>query len=180
MPSSAPRPPSSRPDESQRLRSVLLQLPVGGLCPSVLDVGCGSFFSELTIRNARPDWTLFGLDIDGPALRQVRCRAPWLRLVQADAVCLPGLLRTRFGLILVRHPDLFRHRAAWAGIIPHLPALLAPGGFLLLTLYALEEVDLVRAFYLPPAYPLDETALSPVSLAGFDRFLLAYRAEVAS
>ena len=168
------------PDELCRLQSVLLQLPGDSSCPSVLDVGCGLFCSKMTIRSARPDWTLFGLDIDGPALRQARCRAPWLRLVQADAACLPRLLQTRFGLILVRHPDLFRHRATWTRIITRLPALLAPGGFLLLTLYALEEVELVRAFDLPPAYLLDEPALSPVSLAGFDRCPLAYRAKVAS
>jgi len=152
-----------------RLRSMVDQLPLDGLPPRVLDVGCGAHPAAGVL----PGWTFFGLDADGAALRHAR--AAGLRLVQADARHLPGLLRARLGLILVRHPDIFRQRAAWCEAIPRLPALLAPGGLLLITLYAPEEVELVRALDLPPAYPLVPGSLAPCDLAGHDRFALASR-----
>jgi len=120
-----------------------------------------------------PGWTFYGIDIDGSALQRARATFPAQHLIQADARSLPGLLHTRFGLILLRHPDLYRHRAAWMRIIPTLPALLAPGAALLIALYAPEEADLIRKLTLPPAYPLN--GLAPVNLAGQDRYLLAFR-----
>lgn len=149
-----------------RLRSVLRQLPLDGLPPRLLEIGCGDDPAEIL-----PGWTYYGLDRDGPALRRVS--RP--RLIQADVVSLPGLLHTRFGLILLRHPDLVRHRAAWSAAIPRLPRLLAPGGLLLITVYAPEEVEIVRALPLPPVYPLDAGSLAPCDLAGHDRFALATR-----
>jgi trans-aconitate methyltransferase len=154
-----------------RLHSLLSALPTASLPPFLLDVGCGDDASNLTIRTALPAWTLYGIDLDHAALLRARQQKPAPHLIQADARHLPGLLHSSFGLILVRHPDLFRHRAAWSQIIPTLPASLAPGGFLVITLYAPEEVEFIRTLPLPPAYQLDEHALAAPDLAGHDRFL---------
>jgi SAM-dependent methyltransferase len=150
-----------------RLRSIVIQLPLAELPPRLLEVGCGDDPGFALL----PGWTGYGLDLDGAALR--RARHP--RLIQADARHLPGLLHTQFGMILIRHPDLFRHRAAWGEVIPRLPALLAPGGLLLITVYAPEEVEIVQALDLPPIYPLDPGSLVPCDLTGHDRFALATR-----
>jgi trans-aconitate methyltransferase len=161
-------------DSLARLRSVLAQLPLAGLPPYLLDVGCGRYPSARLLRDVLPAWALYGLDLDREALRRARRDAPFLRLVQADANTLPGLLRARFGLVLVRHPDLYR-QAAWCRIIPRLPALLVPGGCLLVTLYAPEEVEALRLLDLPPACWLDEPALAPPDLVGQDRYVLMFR-----
>lgn len=153
-----------------RLHSLLIALPGVDLPPLLLNVGCGDFSSNLTIRTALPGWTLYGIDLDHAALVRARQQNPAPQVIQADATNLPGLLHATFGLILVRHPDLFRHRAAWSRIIPALPVSLAPGGFLVITLYAPEEVELIRTLRLPPAYPLDERTLAAPDLAGHDRF----------
>jgi SAM-dependent methyltransferase len=168
--------PPDRPESLARLRSILAQLPLADLPPRLINVGCGVYQSARPVRDALSTWALYGLDLDGDALRRARRDTPSLRLVQANAKDLPGLLQARFGLVLVRHPDVHR-RAAWCRIIPRLPALLAPGGFLLITLYAPEEVDAVRALDLPPACPLDESALAPPDLAGRDRYGLVFRSR---
>jgi SAM-dependent methyltransferase len=165
--------PPDRPESLARLRSILAQLPLADLPPRLLNVGCGVFPSARLVRDVLPAWALYGLDLDGTALRRARRDTPSLRLVQADAKDLPGLLRARFGLVVVRHPDVHR-RPAWCRIVPRLPALLAPGGLLLITLYAPEEVDTVRALNLPPARLLDESALAPSALAGHDRYALVF------
>jgi SAM-dependent methyltransferase len=152
-----------------RLLSALAQLPLDDLPPRVLNVGCGAYPSAQPLSEALPGWTLFGVDIDRDALRRARC--PDLHLIQADARYLP--VRGPFGLVIIRHPDLYRSYAAWAQIVPSLPALLAPGGLLLITLYAPEEVELIRALSLPPAYSLD--GLASADLAGHDRYVLAFR-----
>jgi SAM-dependent methyltransferase len=160
---------------SARLRSALAQSPRAGLPPRLLNVGCGAYHSAAALREERPGWARYGVDLDGAALRHAHDQTPDLRLVQADARCLPALLHTSFGLVLVRHPDLYQCRAAWNQVIPALPALLAPGGVLLIALYMPEEVDIIRALDLPPAYPLN--GLAPVDLAGHDRYLLAFLLE---
>jgi SAM-dependent methyltransferase len=168
--------PPDRPESLARLRSILAQLPLEGLLPRLLNVGCGAYPSARMLRNALSAWALYGVDLDGDALRRARRDTPSLRLVQSDAKDLPGLARARFGLVLVRHPDVHR-RAAWCRIIPQLPALLAPGGSLLITLYAPEEVETMRALDLPPPCPLDESALAPPDLSGRDRYALVFRSR---
>jgi trans-aconitate methyltransferase len=157
-----------------RLRSILAQLPLASLPPRLLNVGCGPYPSAHLLRDVLPAWALYGLDLDGEALRRARRDAPFLCLVQADANTLPGLLQARFGLVLVRHPDVYR-QAAWCRIIPRLPALLAPGGCLLITLYAPEELEALRMLDLPLVCWLDEPALAPPDLAGRDRYPLVFR-----
>ncbi|NDJ77328.1 MAG: class I SAM-dependent methyltransferase [Chloroflexi bacterium] len=160
--------------ELPRLRSVLEQLPGANLPPRLLNVGCGAYLCARTLHGARPGWARYGLDWRAAALREAHEREPDLRLVQADARELPGLLHTRFGLVLARHPDLYRQRAAWAVILPALLDLLAPGGVLLVTVYGAEEIELLDTWALPPGPPLDHTLLAPVDLAGQDRFVLAF------
>lgn len=168
---------STRPERAEslaRLRSILTQLPLAGLPPRLLSVGCGAYPSAHLLWDLLPGWALYGLDLDGAAQRRARRDAPFLRLVQADANVLTGLLRTRFGLVLVRHPDVYR-RPTWCRIIPRLPGLLAPGGTLLITLYTPEEVEAVLALDLPPACLPDESMLAAPDLAGRDRYALVFR-----
>jgi hypothetical protein len=163
-----------------RLRAVLTHLPLNGVPPRLLDAGCGDFPSMHTLRAALPGWMIMGLDRDGLALRRAH-RAlqanpdPALHLIQADVRALPVAYRASFGLIMIRHPDLFRNRAVWEQTIPALPGLLAPGGVLLITLYAPEEAEAVSAFKLPvPLTGFDNGLLPRVDLAGQDRFVKVY------
>ncbi len=162
---------------ASRLRSILEQLPMAALPPRLLNVGCGEWEEAATLRQMLPGWTFYGIDLDSAALRRALQSDPRLRLVQGDAIHIPGLLRASFGLILVRHPDLFR-RTAWRRILPALPHQLAPGGYLLITLYAPEEAEHIRAVPLPPLTPLDGRALAAPDLAGHDRFPLLYGAAI--
>lgn len=158
------------PEPLPRLESILNQLPAVPVTRA-LSVGCGIFPSALTLRRARPGWTLYGVDLDGVALRQARAHDPALHLLQIDIRDLPDVLRVPFGLILVRHPDLFRHPQTWEATIPRLPQMLSPGGTLLVTLYSPHEAAVLAGFTLPPPFKLDEGALAPVDLAGRDRYV---------
>ena len=160
------------PETLARLRSLLAQLPLDSLPPRALEVGCGAYPAARVLAEVLPGWVLYGIDCDGEALRHARQEAPSLRLLQADALQLPGLLCARFGLILVRHPDLYRHLDTWRAIIGGLPSLLPPRGVLVITLYTPEEVDAIHLPGLPPLFPLDENALAPVDLDGRDRFVV--------
>ncbi len=161
---------------SSRLRSVLSQFPAAGLPPCVLNVGCGDFPAATALRQARPGWMLYGLDRDEAALHRAQQADPALRLVCADARDAPSIFHMHFGLVLVRHPDIFRDRAMWAVALPRLITLLATGGVLLITCYTAEESALISALDLPPVLSLDESALAQPNLAGHDRYLHAYPA----
>lgn len=157
----------------RRLHSVLTCLPRSSAALRVLNVGCGAYPAAPALHDAFPGWHLWGLDRDLRALRAARRHTPSLTVIAADLDSLPGLLRGRFGLVLVRHPDLFRS-SAWGRAMPRLPGLLAPGGVLVIALYAPDEVEAVRGLALPHRMPLDERRLAPAGLAGQDRFVLAY------
>ena len=108
-----------------RLASILDQLPVSTTARA-LSVGCGAYHAVYTLCDQFPGWTYVGLDRDHGALQTAQRIINGVRgvqLVQGDALALPGLLHTRFGLILVRHPDLFLHLADWHTIMHRLPAL---------------------------------------------------------
>jgi SAM-dependent methyltransferase len=158
-----------------RLRSLLDTLPAAGLPRRVLNVGCGAFPCAQMLHDARPGWALFGLDVDGTALRRALRAEVMPHLVQADAAHLPDMLRTQFGLILVRHPDLHQSPASWDRILPVLPGMLAPGGALLVTLYNPEEAARLRAVMPAPRVP-DPATLAPVDLAGHDRLAFVFEA----
>ena len=121
---------------------------------------------------ALPGWALYGVDLDGKLLQRVHLDAPDLHLIQADARWLDRLFHAAFGLVLVRHPDVFR-RSAWKRVFATLPALVAPGGALIVTVYAAEEVERIRAFGLPLA-PVDPASLAATGLSGEDRFVLSW------
>lgn len=159
-----------------RLESVLRQLPVVDT-PRVLSVGCGTYPCAFTLRHVHPAWALYGVDIDMRALRQAREADRGLRLVQADMRDLPGLLRTSFGLILVRHPDLFRHPQAWETVIPRLLSMLAPDGWLVVTVYSSHESAILDDLALPPPQPLNDRALAVVDIIGRDRYIHLYHAN---
>lgn len=158
-----------------RLYGIIDQLPVIGLPPRLLNVGCGDFPCAATLSTALPGWMLVGVDRDGDALRCAGSpngrNNTGALLIQADARDLPVVLGAQFGVILVRHPDLFRSRAAWLAALVELVHLLAPDGVLVITLYAPEEVELIHAADLLPLATLDEAYLPRVDIAGRDRFV---------
>ncbi len=164
------------PEPLPRLESILRTLPAIAT-PRVLNVGCGAFPSALSLRKVFPDWQIFGLDLDRQALRQAHDSDSGLYLVQADMRDLPQVMHARFGLVLVRHPDLFRHPQAWEAVIPRLPAMLAPGGVLLITLYSPHEAAMLTGYKLPAPDPLREASLVSVDLVGRDRYVCLYHAN---
>ncbi len=144
----------------------------------VLNVGCGTFPAASALRRVLPGWRLVGVDLDAQALRRARETSADLWLLQADARQLWQTLRAEFGLVLVRHPDVFR-RNAWREIFKRLPALVAPGGVLIVTAYAAEEIARICSFGVPLA-PVNQQALVPPDMSGADRFVLQWRAPQVS
>jgi SAM-dependent methyltransferase len=166
------------PDPLPRLHSILDALPLTGtLPPRVLNVGCGAFPSGPTLRAVLPGWSLWGLDINGDTLRRARQLLPGAHLIQASIAALPGLLYAQFGLVMVRHPDVFRGASLWRAALARLPGLLAPGGVLLVTVYTSGEADSIRALPVPLTLSLDESALAAPNLVGCDRWALVFQAE---
>lgn len=166
-------------DRLDRLRSVFDQLPLDGLPRRLLNVGCGDYPSLPIVTDTLPAWTSLGLDLDLPALRRAARRLPRPPVVQADAARLPFARNASFGLIMVRHPDVFRRRTAWSRLLPTLAGRLAPNGLLVITVFTGGEVALIRRLPLPPHLALNETALASPDVAGHDRFVLAFRVPPA-
>lgn len=169
--------PPAPPQHAARLGSAVAHLALAGVPPRGLEIGCGAYPAAAELAGLLPGWRWIALDLDEAALRRAP-REP-AALVRADAERLPLAHRARFGLILVRHPDVLRRRA-WARLLPRLAERLAPGGVLLITLFGPVEAHAVGALPLPPAHPLDERALAPVGHDGRDRVVLAFQLAAVS
>jgi ubiquinone/menaquinone biosynthesis C-methylase UbiE len=158
-------------DDTARLASILRQFPRS---LRALEVGCGSCPGLALC--AAPGAVAVGLDLDLAALRQARRQYPGVWLVQADSARLP--FRDQFDLILVRHPDLDRHRNAWEWALRDLASLLSDSGLLLVTAYSAPEIETARGWLtrsgLAPVPPIFDQLIPP-GLSGRDRFALAYR-----
>lgn len=165
------------PEHPARLRSAIARLGLNGVPPRGLEIGCGAYPAASRLAGLLPGWWWIALDLDEAALH----RAPRgsTVLVRADAERPPLAAGVRFGLILVRHPDVLR-RSAWARLLPRLPGRLAPGGALLITLFDPDEAHAVRALPMPPARPLDEAALVLAGRDGRDRVVLAFQFSTVS
>jgi hypothetical protein len=93
--------------------------------------------------------------------------------IQANLQRLP--LRCCVDVVLVRHPDIIRRWAGWAHFFQHLPSVLRPGGYLLVTTYSPLELETLTQMVNLPRHPLTESQLAPVNLAGQDKYPLLYR-----
>ncbi len=169
--------PPAPPEFPARLRSAIASLALDGVPPRGLEIGCGAYPAAAGLAGLLVGWQWIALDLDEAALR----RAPRASaaLVRADAEHPPLAVSARFGLILVRHPDVLR-RSAWARLLPRLAERLAPHGVLLITLFDPDEAHALHALPMPPAYALDEAALVPAGRDGRDRVLLAFQQSVVS
>jgi SAM-dependent methyltransferase len=167
---------AARPEHLARLRSAITRLALEGVPPRGLEVGCGDS-PAAALAAVLPAWQWIALDVDHSALR----RAPRgsAALVRADAERPPLAVGMRFGLILVRHPDVLR-RHAWARLLPGLAHWLAPRGALLITLFSHDEARVVHDLPLPPARLLDDAVLAPATHDGRDRIVLAFQLAVVS
>src|SRR5258708_39053716 len=131
-------------------------------------------FPYTTLFRSHPAVLLCGVDHDASSLRTIH--VPHLHLAQADITRLP--LRAYFDLVIVRHPDVDRHSTAWRLAIAHAPALICKDGLLLVTTYALPEIESVDAWMkstpLVPI-PISTATLAPPGLQGCDRFIRCWR-----
>ena len=153
----------------KRFASILRDLPIPPAPARTLTLGCGAFPSYGMLYERWSHWLHIGLDYDLDELRF----APLAPLVHADAGHLP--FGRSFALILVRHPDIARHREAWAVIMEGCSRVLAKGGLLVVTTYDLDEMDFARRHIALQRYPIDEGAFEPTDLSGQDRYVLAFR-----
>jgi len=151
-----------------RFASILSQLSIPAYPRRSLSVGCGAFLEYGDLGAFRPDWLHLGLDQDRVVLRK---RLP---VIVAEAPYFP--FACLFALVIVRHPELDKTPENWRIIFDHLPPLIAPGGFLLITTYTYAEYQVVIDYISRPAYPLDLVALAPPDLVGSDRYVLAFKA----
>ena len=109
----------------------------------VLEIGCG------TAEDAG-EWLAcevreyVGVDLDELAIAQARARWPGLTFLCADAAHLAGTAVGRFHAVLIRRPDLFARPGNWEQVFAALPALLRPGGRVLVTLMGPGETALAR------------------------------------
>jgi SAM-dependent methyltransferase len=165
-------------DDTARLASILRQLPRPR---RVLEVGCGACpgLAVVAAPGTKPGMLALALDCDLAALRRARRHYPTLNLVQADSARLP--FRQRFGLfdlIVARHPDLDRSRAAWQDTFQDIRHWLSDSGMVVVTAYSAPELDLARGWLasggLVPV-PLAVDQLNPPGLSGRDRFALVCR-----
>jgi hypothetical protein len=157
---------------SARFASILHQLHLVDDPPRSLNIGCGDFPEFKHLRDHRPAWTHIGLDPDLNALRRASHASPRLC---ADGVRLPFAIT--FSLLVIRHPDVARNRAAWQGIFVDVPQLLARDALLLVTSYDLDEIEFAQQSIRLRYVPLNEARLAPPDLAGRDRFALVFRRD---
>ncbi len=139
----------------------------------ILELGSAEGQSTETLMARYPAAAIYGVDDDLAALQRV---PPPMQPILADVRALP--FNMRFDLIVIRHPDIDRSSQAWEQAIRGTPALLAPGGLLIVTCYSLPEAERLRGWLdALPLMPmkLPETLSAP-DLSGRDRFIfsLAY------
>lgn len=146
--------------------------------PLVLDLGCGDWYYRPTLRATFPDARIVGIDFrvePDPDLGPDRGALQ----IQADMRRLPLPMRGVWGLIVVRHPDVDRSHYAWEAALREVPALLCPGGVILITTYSAAELHQARGWVRghPGLVPFDPppAQLAPPSLIGHDRFYTAFR-----
>jgi SAM-dependent methyltransferase len=149
----------------------------------VLEIGCGDCDGVPLASIAGALYV--GVDIDLAALhmailrRAIHCQSTInqtaLHFIQADIAHLP--LRAHFDLILVRHPDVDRHRAAWERAFRGIVPLLTRAGILIVTTYSVAETETIRGWLGTTGLihlPLDTGRLAETDLIGRDRFVIAY------
>ena len=111
--------------------------------PRLLEIGCG-------MAEDAGEWLAggvaeyVGVDLDETAIAQARARWPGLTFLCADAAHLPGAAVGRFHVVLIRRPDLFVRPGNWQRVFAALPALLRPGGRVLVTLLGAGETAVAR------------------------------------
>lgn len=161
-------------DENARLLSLLrqLMLPEHSL---ILDAGCAEGRDFPIYGAVYGTARIVALDWDAAPLCTALRNERQVYLVQADMNYLP--FQGGFDLVLARHPDLDRRRLVWAQFLHHVP--LNDGGLLVISTYALPEIEQVRDWLLNEVslkqVPLAVECLAPPGLAGRDRFVLVYR-----
>lgn len=157
---------------TKRFASLLRALPPLPI-ERILDLGCGDAKGAIMLAARYPGATIYGIDYDLSALR---CVPPCVQPVLADVRQLP--FNARFGLIVIRHPDVFRSAAAWKQALQSALELLVAGGVLIVTCYSIAEADRLRAWLavllLQPIRL--STDLAAVDQTGQDRFAFALRA----
>lgn len=149
-------------NSNARLVSIIRRLPISQQSPRLLNIGCGAFVEAPALRKLLPGWAVIGLDI-------VRLKKNSAWLIQADAVHLP--FACKFGLILVRHPDVNKYPERWKTIFENLPAYL--DGVLLVTAYTFDEIEFVRNHLDLPPISVSEPPLAPVDLVGRDKYYVS-------
>ncbi|MHB8627946.1 MAG: class I SAM-dependent methyltransferase [Aggregatilineales bacterium] len=166
-------------DNLTRFAGVLRLLPAPAV-PLVLDLGCGTARCALAIQERWPGVGIVGLDRDRAALKH---RPNVVAPVQADLCAMPVPM-SRFGLIVIRHPDVHRAPERWQAAIRAAPQLLCVGGLLLVTCYSLSELDQIRRWLadsrteLPSAaqpFAFTHKSLTSPDGVGHDRYPAAWR-----
>jgi SAM-dependent methyltransferase len=152
--------------ETQRLISIFRHLLRRFPAPrSILDIGCGDCRDVPAYRDVLSDVPIVGIDQDRSALHLAHRHN--VLAVEANIATLP--LQSTFDLVLMRHPDLDRHRADWENVL-HVVSRWQ-NSILLITTYSAAEMDQIQ--HMLPFLTMPDD-LAPPGLAGRDRFAAIY------
>lgn len=110
--------------------------------PRVLDLGCGPCEEGDALLAAGARLTC--VDQDGETNALVRERIPEAEVVTADAAQWLAAGRGPYDAVLVRRPDLFHRVRNWQQVFDLIPAVLAPGGRVVVTTPGRGEARLVE------------------------------------
>jgi len=141
-----------------------LQLPRGsGL--RLLEIGCGTAEDAgLWLHKGVHEYV--GVDLDETAIAQARSRLPDVTFLCADAARLPSVYAGYFDIVLIRRPDLFARPRNWQQVFGVLPALLRPGGRVLVVLIGQGETMVARRWLEGSGLPVTAQAWQPEAEAG--------------
>ena len=120
----------------------------------MLDLGCGSAECANPIKQRWPEAHITGIDRNGLVLPSV---PSFVTAVQADVCALP-FKPAVFGLIIIRHPDVFRRSIDWKAAINGSARLLSNTGCLLITCYSLPEAERINGWLRQAWLPLGHGA----------------------
>jgi SAM-dependent methyltransferase len=119
--------------------------------PRVLEIGCGAA-EDIGEWLADGVGEYVGVDLDETAIAHARARWPGVTFLCADAARLPAEpalspvegYAGRFHAVLIRRPDLFAQPGRWQQVFAALPALIQPGGRVIVTLLGAGETTVAR------------------------------------
>lgn len=127
----------------------------------VLDLGCSECLEGEALLAAGVGLT--GVDQDEVSIRAAGRRLPNATFVCADAAELPDDWRGRFGMILIRRPDLLAQPERWRLVFGRLSGWLSAGGRVVVTTVSAGEAYLVAQWLAESGFDMTDREELPMT-----------------